>query len=196
MASILTAFPIVVSDNKGGGWEGVCSNDSADPDGLTVYGLQQTDDGDWAMWPAVKKLVIAAGNITAALVADTAIYNSAMAYHKAKYWDKLNLDYVDSQPIANELYSAGLNIGLGTAAKFLQQLLNVFSGGAYADLPVTGYIGSLTLAALNQNTNQHYILQGLGYLQGAYYVNAGLANKALRVFERGWFNRDAAFTNK
>lgn len=191
MADIKISFPLVVSDNKSGGFEGVYSNDANDPGGLTVYGLERLHDGDWEMWPYVLSIVNRGGNVAYNIATYyTTIYASAVAYHKKKYWDALSLDSVASQKIATELYSIGLNLGLKTAGNFLQQSLNILSPyGSYADLPITGYIGPLTLAALASNKRPDLVLSALHYLQGAQYISLGLQNKALRVFEAGWFNR-------
>lgn len=193
MANILKAFPIVVSDNKGGGYEGIYSNDIADPDGITVYGLEQVDDGDWNMWSTILAYVKQGGTvaqITAKIVANPNIYSSAIAYHKKTYWDVLKLDSISDQIIANELYSAGLNIGLLQAGKYFQQVLNVLSqDGNYSLLTVDGQIGTHTISAFNANTRHDYVLKALSWLHGSYYINLGNNSPSYKVFENGWFNR-------
>jgi lysozyme family protein len=183
MADFLNAFNIVVSNNtlNDNGFEGIYSNDPTDM--LTVYGLEQRDDSAWQSWPLVLKTVNTSQSDTwnaKAIIGVPAILQSAQSFHKATYWDKMKLDAVNEQVMANELYSAGLNIGLSTASKMFQQVLNCMGANIAAD----GLIGSKTIAAYNSITDKKQVLKRYAALHLSYYTNLGANSN-----QNGWFNR-------
>lgn len=68
------------------------------------------------------------------------------AFYLQNYWTPLNLINLNSQDIANRVLSQGVNGGLRTGARLLQQACNQL--GAF--LTVDGDIGPKTLAAANR----------------------------------------------
>ncbi len=68
------------------------------------------------------------------------------------FWncDLLKLSNITDKEIAIELFDTSVNMGQDDAGKFLQTALNHINRNQriYKDLPTTGFIGSLTLAAL------------------------------------------------
>lgn len=124
--------------------------------------------------------------------------------YAAKYWDKLRLDDVAalSEIVAGELADIGVNMGTGTAAIFLQRILNVFNrrGEYYPDLSVDGGIGPATLSALRQflirrNLDGDDVLKvGLNCLQGARYIELAERDPKQEDFVYGWIlNRAMPF---
>lgn len=96
--------------------------------------------------------------------------------------------------IASELIDTGVNMGPHRASEFLQRLLNVMNlqGSRYADVPVDGRIGSVTVAALRSylawrgDTGREVMLKALNCLQGARYIEIAEANSTQEAFIYGW----------
>ena len=68
--------------------------------------------------------------------------DDATAYYSKNYW-KSNYSQISSQPIANKLFDLGVLMGVGTAVKALQFVLNLTADGVF---------GPVTLASLNAAT--------------------------------------------
>src|SRR6056297_3531322 len=91
--------------------EGKFANHWADKGGKTMYGITEKVARDRGYTGKMKDLS-----------KDTAI-----AIYREEYWDILNLDYVSSQTLANELFDTGVNCGVRTVGKWLQEDLNVLN---------------------------------------------------------------------
>ena len=121
----------------------------------------------------------------------------AFEIYQNRYWDSLKLDQVTaiSENIAEELADTGVNMGVGTAAKFLQRCLNVFNQrqAIYSDLVVDGHIGARSIDALekyleNRKTNgEAILLRALNSLQGAKYIRLCESREKDERFVFGWF---------
>jgi len=114
--------------------------------------------------------------------------------YKKLYWDKLKLDLVSSQPIANELFDTAVNCGAMTASIFLQRVLNVLNREArdWEDIKVDGIVGAKTIGTLEiaSRKREKNILLFLNVLQGARYIE--LATTSSRHDElniNGWAQR-------
>jgi lysozyme family protein len=111
------------------------ANDRIDRGGETWAGITRRDWPDWPGWAivdAAKKKVIgdassvdlpkpARQRLDAALMADGKLAELVAALYKARYWDPLDLDSEPSQMIAEKAYDIGVNQGVGTAKKFLEE---------------------------------------------------------------------------
>ena len=77
---------------------------------------------------------------------------TARAIYLRRYWHDPNLDMVHAltPSVAEEMADTGVNMGPGTAIKFLQRALNHLNSQArhYPDVPVDGQLGPLTIVAL------------------------------------------------
>lgn len=123
--------------------------------------------------------------------------NVAVAIYTDLYWHTLHLDEVAaiSIKIAAELADTGVNMGVGTAGRFLQRALNALNDGArlYPDLTVDGVIGPRTIAALHDYA-AHRDAQGpmvlvaaLNALQGERYLSISENAPSQERFAFGWF---------
>jgi lysozyme family protein len=100
-----------------------------------------------------------------------------------------------SPRIAEELLDTGVNMGVGTASKFLQRALNTLNaeGKYYPDITVDGAIGQMTLASLkaflaHRGDNGHVVLvRMLNALQGVRYIEIAEAKPSQEAFIYGWF---------
>jgi lysozyme family protein len=114
-------------------------------------------------------------------------YSTAVEIYRTGYWNVLRLDDIArlSEPIALELFDTGVNMGVGTAAQFLQRSLNSFNrqGVDYADMVADGVLGPMTLTALKSYLyrrgveGEHVLLKALNSLQGARYIGIAEADR-------------------
>lgn len=97
--------------------------------------------------------------------------DQAKAFYKKHYWDTLSLDSLNSQGVASKVFDIGVNTGIGTAAKFLQQAVGVV---------VDGSIGPKTIQAANSQ-NEVDVMNKLVGTQQYYYwsiVESNINRKA------------------
>lgn len=113
----------------------------------------------------------------------------------AQYWKQNRLDDIAaiSNPVAIELFDTGYNMGIATAAKFLQRCLNAFNREQkdYPDVTVDGVMGNMTIFALRKffvvrrSDGEKVLLRALNGLQCAGYVELALARQKDEKFVFG-----------
>lgn len=99
-----------------------------------------------------------------------------------------------SERIAAELVDTGVNMGVSTAGKFLQQSLNALNDQAtqYPDLVVDGGVGKASISALQAflakrgADGEGVMLRALNALQGARYISIAEASPKNERFVYGW----------
>ncbi len=184
MASFEIAFKIT------GGHEGGYANNPLDRGGETYCGIARKFFPKWGGWPIIdsnKKF----RNFPNVLAGDDNLTALVRAFYKENFWNALRLDDVANQPIANELYDTGVNMGTGAAALFLQRVLNVTNRSErdYADLQLDGRIGPATIKILNAHTRPTQVLKLLNCLQGTRYIDICERNPSQEVFMNSWASR-------
>lgn len=170
------------------GVEGKYANDPKDSGGRTMYGITER----------VARAHGYSGTMsTMPLIVAKSIY-------KAAYWDRLKLDNVASiagERVADELFDTGVNQGVSAAATYLQRSLNALNQEAvmYADIPVDGDLGNLTLEALRSYMRRRgqdgstVLLRALNALQGSFYIQLAEARKKDEAFVFGWLKNRVQF---
>jgi lysozyme family protein len=121
----------------------------------------------------------------------------ACEIYELKYWDRLKLDSVQnlSFKIVEELFDSAVNMGVVTAAKYLQRSLNALNkrGAYYEDLVVDGIVGSRTIRALEIYINfrgcdgEVVLYNMLNCLQGCFYMDLASRRQKDEKFIYGWF---------
>lgn len=116
--------------------------------------------------------------------------------YAARYWHQPRFDEVAalSPAIAEELLDTGVNMGTGTAGKFLQRALNVLNqeGKAFPDITADGAVGAMTLAALKAflaargKAGETVLLRMLNGQQSVRYMELAEARPTQESFEFGW----------
>jgi len=122
--------------------------------------------------------------------------------YRKRFWNVLSLDPIAelSEPIADELFDTGVNMGTGMAGAFLQRALNSLNRqqADYADLIVDGVIGGKSVATLRSylklrgKRGEIVMLRALNSLQGARYIEISEARQANETFTFGWFDNRVA----
>lgn len=161
-------------------YEGGYSNNPADSGGPTNFGVTQ----------AVARASGYTGDMK-----DYTVQAAGVVY-KSKYWDIINLDAVDVMhaKLASELFDYGVNAGPATAAKALQEALNLLNenGKLFPDMVVDGAIGPGTLGAvkiLDDKNRGDDICLAVKALRCEKYLNICRKNQTQEIFIRGWLRR-------
>lgn len=185
MANIKPALAITLAH------EGYYANDPDDTGGETYRGIARKHNPSWSGWTIIdaqKRKRNFPANLKD-VMSSLEVY--VERYYKQEYWDVNNLDLVSSQAIANELFDTGVNMGVGIAARFLQEALNLTNrnGRDYPDLKVDKAIGPMTLQRLNAHSRPASVLKALNLLQGCRYIEICEKNPSQEKFFMGWLER-------
>lgn len=185
MALFKPAYKVVMQN------EGGYANNPRDRGGETWKGIARKMHPNWIGWKIVDSLKGSGFPSNLYAKADLQVY--VEAFYKSEFWDVLRLDTVHNQAIANELFDTAVNMGTGTAAVFLQRVLNVTNrnGAEYHDLKLDGNIGPVTLSALNNHPRPGDVLKALNCLQGEKYIAICEADPSQETFFAGWMKRVA-----
>jgi lysozyme family protein len=167
--------------NKVLGIEGGFVNDARDSGGATRYGITER----------VARAYGYSGSM------DMMPLTIAKSIYREAYWDRLRLDQVASivgARVAEEMFDTGVNQGVSAAGTYLQRALNALNQQStlYADIPVDGDVGKLTLEALRSfwrrrgNDGSTVLLRALNALQGSFYIALAERRAKDEAFVFGW----------
>ncbi|MDH3387000.1 MAG: hypothetical protein OEN02_03770 [Gammaproteobacteria bacterium] len=174
--------------------EGGYVDDPTDRGGETYRGISRVHHPSWSGWSKIDAHKARRGFPTT-LDADTALQTSVKSFYKRKYWDRFLGDQIPDQRVANELYDTGVNMGVRSAARFLQNALNLLNRNQrnFEDLVVDGWLGQGTLKALKQylklDRNSDALLKLLNIQQGSRYIEIMENDPSQEKYARGWLKR-------
>jgi lysozyme family protein len=162
------------------GKEGGYTNNPNDSGGETIWGITKFTADSFGYKDAMKDMS----------------RDQAKEIYRARYWIQPKFDqvYKINPGIAMEMFDTGVNMGAGTAVKFLQRALNVLNQGGkiYPDMAVDGGLGAMTLAALQKfldTRNQDGVvvmMRMLNAQQAVKYMEIAEANAKNEDFIYGW----------
>lgn len=114
--------------------EGGYVNDPDDAGGETYMGISRKFNPTAKFWKIIDEIKSKNKNITnkemnTILKKNNSIIGEIKNIYKNKYWDKLYLDSLNSQKIAEELFDTAVNMGVSVAIKILQNALKVKTDG-------------------------------------------------------------------
>ena len=114
--------------------EGGYVNDPDDAGGETYMGISRKFNPNVKFWKVIDEIKSKNKNITnkemnAILKKNNSIIGEIKNIYKNKYWDKLYLDNLNSQKVAEELFDTAVNMGVNVAIKILQNALKVKTDG-------------------------------------------------------------------
>lgn len=148
-------------------WEGGYSNHPADPGGATNMGITQSVYNAWR-----KSKNLPPQNVK--LITKSEIEQ----IYWEKYWQPLRCDELP-KPLDLVVFDSGVNCGIGRAAKWLNQSLN---------LPAATKISNNTITTAKK-LNPIAIARKVLELREKHYKTIVGANPKLKVFLKGWMNR-------
>lgn len=186
MSNFNKAFDITL------GKEGGYVYDPVDRGGETLRGISRKYHPDWSGWKVVDKLKNRT-DFPDCLDNNEELDSSVKSFYKKNYWDKLNLDYINSEKITSELFDTAVNQGCRSAGKYLQETLNILNrdGRNYADLAVDGIIGNNTLSVVNKYLPSYEtaIWKCLNGFQFKRYYDIVKNDSRQERFMHGWLKR-------
>ncbi|MEG3013145.1 MAG: glycosyl hydrolase 108 family protein [Cetobacterium sp.] len=111
----------------------------------------------------------------------------AKKIYKKDYWDINKLDEIKNIEIACEIFDTGVNCGVRTAAKFMQEAYNLLTPGN--KLVTDGIIGKNTIKLINEFNKPERILKLSNALQAEYYLKITRNREANESFIFGWLDK-------
>lgn len=159
---------------------------NATENGWTFMGVYQGAFPNLDLWKTVRQKVQQANGDMK--LAGSMLYNSVAVrelvddFYKKEFWDKARLDEVVSQQIANEIFVAGVNMGMKKAVMLAQKLVGV---------PADGLAGPKTLAAINKYDDAAFDKM-YDVLETDHYEMIIANNPSKRIYAKGWRNRAVA----
>lgn len=153
--------------------------------GLTFWGIYQTAHPTLKIWNTINQYLKTEPDfkkLGQALVNNKEIMKDVEDFYKIHFWDKMKLDEVNSQHIANEIFIFGANVHWKVAAKETQKLIGLTGDD------VDGFIGKNTLEILNK-FNENKFDREFDEVEMRYYEKIALNKPHLAVNLKGWFNR-------
>ncbi len=129
-AQFILAWPIVKAKEGD-----VVTDDPTDLGGYSVYGIASKHWPNEPVILAAKKLFLKAKDIVPA-----SLVPMCQAYYEREWWNKLRLNELNEQEIANKIFDTAINVGSPAAVKFAQEA---------AGVTLTGHMDDATINALN-----------------------------------------------
>jgi len=115
----------------------------------TYMGIDRVRHPEWAGWQVIDETRLHGEPLSIAPGLPDLVRN----FYRTEFWNKLRCPQLDqiSEPVAEELFEAGVNCGPGNGIRFLQRGLNALNnrGRLYPDLYVDGAIGPKTINAVS-----------------------------------------------
>ncbi|WP_419673789.1 putative peptidoglycan-binding domain-containing protein [Aliarcobacter butzleri] len=157
--------------------------------GLTFFGIYQSAHPTLSIWNTINQVLKSQPDTKKAgpiLMKDSELLKQVNIFYKREFWDKMRLDEINSQHIANEIFIFGVNVNWKIAIKEAQKLISVAADGI---------IGTQTLKALN-NYDEHVFDKKFDDVEIAYYEQI-VKNKPHLVHNlKGWINRALYVVNE
>ena len=106
--------------------------------------------------------------------------SKAKQIYKRDYWDKVKADQINSQLIAENIFDTAVNMGVRTASRMAQEVLDIE--------PTDGIIGPQSLKHINAVPVDMFISKYTLH-KVAHYVEICKKNKSQKKYLLGWMNR-------
>ncbi|MDQ6814966.1 MAG: hypothetical protein M3040_14615 [Bacteroidota bacterium] len=170
--------------------EGGYSNNPNDHGGETWRGIARNFWGNWIGWKLIDSIKSThPASLSKALAANQQLEVLVLDFYKKNFWDCLCLDNISCQQIGDQLFDIAVNMGTGTAAKFLQTAINAFANNA---LTVDGQVGPRTIEAANK-LSMEPLYDKINEIRKKHYESLIAANPSQAEFKNSWFSRIKPF---
>jgi lysozyme family protein len=175
-----------------GGWHGATGANSADRGGETFKGIARRIWPNWEGWKLVD-MYKEFKDFPRNAVNDPDLAQLVRRFYKREFWDANRLGDLRSQPIANEMFDTGVNVGVRQSALWLQRSVNLLNRAqtSWQNISDDGVIGPQTLRTVNflNREDSVALFNLLNVMQGAHYVNLARQDPSQEHFVRGWLQR-------
>jgi lysozyme family protein len=150
MADFIKAFEITIIGNEGG-------YDPGTDEKETYMGIDRGANPAWDGWIVIDQLKqvypkLSVTKLNLLLSQNINLQTNIKKFYKINYWDAVNLDKVNDQQLANNLFDCSVNQGSGLACKFVQIACNYVITAIKTNiklLTIDRIIGNSTIAAFN-----------------------------------------------
>ena len=162
--------------------EGGYVHDPLDRGGETLNGIARKFFPDWNGWKVVDELKKKSANLAelkSTLKNDSKLQREIELFYKEHFWDKMKLDSINSDVVAQNIYLFGVNAGISRSIKAAQKVSGVV---------VDGKIGPKTIEAIN-NMNENDFKKAFDTEEIAHYNSIVQKNPSQERFLKGWLNR-------
>lgn len=163
----------VVLKNECGNGNGYV-NDKDDKGGETIYGITRRNHPELKIWNSIDQLPTIREK--KAYRANKVEMEAVEMIYYRKYYRKLQCDYFDDDCLSLQLFDMGVNAGVSTAAKLLQEVLGVTKDGIVGEQ-------TITTANLKRNVTEAYKERRKEY----YMAVSKKGNNA--KYLKGWLRR-------
>lgn len=109
-------------------------DDRDDKGGQTIYGITRRNHPELKIWNSIDQLPTIREK-KAYRASEEEMEEVRMIYYR-KYYRKLQCDYFNDENLALQLFDFGVNAGISTAAKLLQEVLGVTKDGIVGEQTV------------------------------------------------------------
>ncbi|MFA7287336.1 MAG: glycosyl hydrolase 108 family protein [Melioribacteraceae bacterium] len=153
--------------------------------GYTYMGIYQKAHPKWEGWKIVLEYLEKYKNIKIAsknLYINEPLTFLVNLFYKKTFWDKANLDLINSQKISNEIFIFGVNSGMPVAIKTAQKLVGISPDGD---------VRAKTIKTLN-NFDEKVFDAEYDLLEQKHYAMLIERNPKLKIYANGWRNRSIA----
>ncbi len=177
--------------------EGGYVNDPVDRGGETCRGVARKFHPTWPGWKIVDQIKANHPDDFVRRIDETPeLSELAKEFFREHFWKPIRGDEISNQHIANKVFDTGVNQGVASSIKFLQEGLNLLNrnGHNYLDIEVDGRMGPVTLQTIRtflalENDQPDYLLKLLNLLQAIRYLEVMRTDPTQERFARGWLNR-------
>ncbi len=200
MATFERAYLATMGHEAGDGVGWV--NHPNDPGKETVYGIARAKHPKWPGWVLVDAAKDATGRPQGlpTILAHAPLTDLVREFFEARFWEPIWGDAIpdEAQCIAEELFDTGVNTGVGTGVRFLQQALNAFNRSyrttpLWDELVVDSAFGAKTfdtlIRYLDSGESVARLYKAQNIMQGAFYFTLTRQSARYEAFIRGWLER-------
>lgn len=150
--------------------------------GLTFFGIYESAHPNWKGWCIIKRYLanipdIEKCSIVLSNVSD--LTKLVYEFYRRVFWNKANLDAIEEQRKADEIFIFGTNAGMKIAIKKAQELVGV---------TIDGDVGPKTIKAINEYDVEKFDVF-YDIKEKEHYSKLCNLNERLRVNQKGWYNR-------
>lgn len=151
--------------------------------GYTFMGIYEKAHPSWKGWEIIYRTLELYKDLRKAsyeCYQNVFLTDLVKEFYKLNFWDKLRLDEIKSDRIADLIFKFGVNVGVKRAVRYAQMVANV---------RIDGIIGANTINALNSLDSGYfedrYKAEFIRFYEGLAKRNPDRYNSLLK----GWLNR-------
>ena len=158
-----------------------------DSGGETYCGIARNYNLDWPGWKIIDAYKLSKGEPKYnSKINDKQLYDLCLKHSKVAYWDKMKLDKVLNQSVAEMIGDYGFNSGIKTSVRAVQRIVHGF------DAMITGVMSDSDIEAINKE-NPLVVFTSLQAVRIKMIENSTKINQK---FKAGLIARAKSFTFK